>query len=406
MVAVGRFSHLPLHAQRRGSNAGLRTTVQTINRINLRDRDPPDRHSRPRFQMKRISRVAVRVGMLCILGWIALVSPQQTREKRALSLQNSLEKDYKSPHKRDLCPDYTTGIVVACHERTHHLKSWSEVNCVNEVIVVDWLNHENFDYTFQNVKVITVSKNESTCNLWRPSTPYNLALQFLKTDVAVKIDCDDVLGPSFIQENVIQHGTFRSGELENRQTSYNNRSIVHLNGVLVAFREDIIQAGGFNEHIHSYGHEDSDLFQRLKQNVTPDPLVYNSIRHVDHSDEARGGAERSDCITLVLEKALENAQNRLNNITRLEIPNLTSDPCPRLRNVLHNPLFNAIMVLLLPLPSFPYFTSQDKKSHHHVVFKEQVAHGIELINRNTSLVEAWRQALLHAHSHFSKIPCE
>jgi hypothetical protein len=59
-----------------------------------------------------------------------------------------------------------------------------------------------------------------------------------------------------------------------------------LNVVLVAFREAIIQAGGFNEHIHSYGHEDSDLFQRLKQNVTPDPLVYKSIRHVDHSDEA------------------------------------------------------------------------------------------------------------------------
>jgi hypothetical protein len=28
---------------------------------------------------------------------------------------------------------------------------------------VDWLNHENFVYTFQTVKDLTVSKNESTC---------------------------------------------------------------------------------------------------------------------------------------------------------------------------------------------------------------------------------------------------
>lgn len=64
----------------------------------------------------------------------------------------------------------------------------------------------------------------------------------------------------------------------------------HANGALLATAAALAAIGGYDERIQSYGHDDTDLYDRLAgAGGVRTPLSAAAVVHVPHGDALRGG---------------------------------------------------------------------------------------------------------------------
>ena len=200
-------------------------------------------------------------------------------------------------------------IINASKNRTENLKkslkTWLTHKEVSEIILVDWSCDIPLEIAlkeFLHDKRITIIRAENQ-NRWLLSKSFNLAADFVTKDKILKLDADILLKEDFFQKHVLENGNFYRGNWKNAR-DHNEQ---HLMGVGFFYTDDILKIGGYNELLTTWGYDDNDLYNRLKENNISEIEIDNdSLYHTPHGDDMRFKYQKSS-----RNKSLEIGKNAL-----------------------------------------------------------------------------------------------
>ena len=186
-------------------------------------------------------------------------------------------------------------VIASCANRLSSLRSclpsWLSVPEVSSVTVVDWGSEEPLHEKLRDhierldgkLRVVTLDEPLP----WMLSTSVNLALHFLPPHMPstlLKLDCDTVLQPEFVQQHPLTQNDFYAGDWR----AARDENEVHLNGVLFIHTRSFLRVNGYDERLQSYGYDDTNLHERLfAANLTAHPLQYKFVQHLRHDDSLR-----------------------------------------------------------------------------------------------------------------------
>ncbi|CAN0285128.1 unnamed protein product, partial [Chrysoparadoxa australica] len=118
---------------------------------------------------------------------------------------------------------------------------------------------------------------------WILSHAFNVGFQYASYDKILKADADIVLNPEFFRLNPLRPGQFIAG---NWRRAREGQSFV--NGFFYVWRDKLMEIGGFNEYITTYGWDDDELYGRLLEHgLSRHDVVGETILHLPHDDAAR-----------------------------------------------------------------------------------------------------------------------
>ena len=151
--------------------------------------------------------------------------------------------------------DSRISIVTVVMNRQAHL--WATAPKISrwsghgEHLIVDWSSREPIERgrlpADPRIRVVRVDGESS----WQLTRAYNFAIARASHDLILKLDADcwiDGRCPGLsLQPNTYLRSATAGG----------------LNGLFMIHRPDFLRAGGFNEYLCGYGHDDKDLYQRL-----------------------------------------------------------------------------------------------------------------------------------------------
>lgn len=184
-------------------------------------------------------------------------------------------------------------VFTACKDRNDHLvesiRSWFKVPEIKEIIIVDWSSKIPVTETLRgvlppngvDVRVLRVEDQPK----WILTIPFNLAAHNTTYDRLLKLDCDSILKEDFVKNHRLGSKEFYCGNWRNARCKNEN----HLNGILYLKKKQFLAVGGYNEFIHTYGWDDSDLYDRLeKAGLKKSDINNDYVQHFEHSDSIRG----------------------------------------------------------------------------------------------------------------------
>lgn len=195
-------------------------------------------------------------------------------------------------------------VIVGCHNRLTQLMtslpSWLRHSEIKEIVIIDWESDgANIGTVIQpwmlkHVAVITpvpkvrVIRIEDVGHRWILSLALNFAVfnAEIETPLVLKLDCDTCLHDNFFKQHALQEKNkeFWAGNWKEAR----NENETHLNGIVFASLTALKAIGGYNEHIRTYGWDDSDLYERLvKSGYTRRTLRYDVLEHAKHDDSMR-----------------------------------------------------------------------------------------------------------------------
>jgi glycosyltransferase involved in cell wall biosynthesis len=196
------------------------------------------------------------------------------------------------------------------------IPSWLEADGVEEIIITDWNSSEPVQYNHEKVHIVRV-KN---VNYWSLTQAFNIAARFANGDIYAKLDADyRILNPSLFSDIGLEPGIFINGE----------DKLGPLNGFFYLYADDFWKVCGFDERMHGYGWDDTDLVKRLKRKGGLKLKSFDcegNIEHIPHGDEVRGDIAMH---TVNAKMAHENPWNAsmpqigVTNVVR-EWPNVTT----------------------------------------------------------------------------------
>lgn len=202
-------------------------------------------------------------------------------------------------------------IVAACKDRTAFLQTalpgWLGIlhPLHDEVILVDWATSIPEYVPLSEVVRATPDVRLAVVTLshrapWALSRAYNLAFALARGEWVLKLDCDTLVRPSFLNVHPLPpHGsnTFYRFNWRDAKTP-NDR---HLNGIFLARTNDIRAIHGYDERITTYGWEDTDLYTRLEKGqegvlspLKPVSIKGETVHHMVHDDALRGADQHLD----------------------------------------------------------------------------------------------------------------
>ncbi|WP_394692838.1 galactosyltransferase-related protein [Hyphobacterium sp.] len=181
-------------------------------------------------------------------------------------------------------------LVTACRNRNENLKvamaSWTSCPQIAEIIIVDWssdvpvaddLKASGIDD--ERVRIVRVEGEPR----WILSYAFNLGFRSARYPCILKADADIVLEVDFFDRNVLGPKTFIAGNWRNT-----DRDQAFVNGFFYTWRDALVEIGGFNEYITTYGWDDEELYARLLEaGVARKDVAEKSIYHLPHDDAAR-----------------------------------------------------------------------------------------------------------------------
>lgn len=189
-------------------------------------------------------------------------------------------------------PGHTT-IVAACrnaHQALYRtVPSWLRVIDVAEVLLVDWsskpplhLAVEEMDLPDLSIRppltILTVASEQN----WTASRAYNVAFRLAQGKHILRVDCDQSLQPHILQRHNAHTKVFFSG----RQELTRSPDETHLQQVVYAPAVAMRAINGYDERIHSPGHDHQDLVARLVRfGLNRSDINYDSILHFAHEDK-------------------------------------------------------------------------------------------------------------------------
>lgn len=167
------------------------------------------------------------------------------------------------------------------------IKSWSQLDEVSEIIVLDWSSDVPIQYSdlyrncaSKNIKLLRVNNQPK----WILSHAFNLAISLVKYDHLLKLDADILLDPTFLSFHILPEFSFFRGNWKIAR----NENELHLNGQLYCKTEDFWRVNGYHEGITTYGWDDSDLYNRLSAlELEGLDFNYDLFNHIESTQEAR-----------------------------------------------------------------------------------------------------------------------
>lgn len=202
-------------------------------------------------------------------------------------------------------------VVAACKDRTAFLQTalpgWLKIlhPVHDEVILVDWATSIPDYVPLSEVVRATPDVRLAVVTLshrapWALSRAYNLAFTLARGEWLLKLDCDTLVRPSFLNLHPLPgdgSNTFYRFDWRDAKTP-NDR---HLNGIFLARTHDIRAIHGYDERITTYGWEDTDLYRRLQTGregalppLKPVSIKGEAVHHMVHDDALRGADQHLD----------------------------------------------------------------------------------------------------------------
>jgi hypothetical protein len=181
-------------------------------------------------------------------------------------------------------------LITACRNRNANLKralpSWLACPQITEVVIVDWTSDTPVaedlaasGLTDPRIRVLRVEDEPR----WVLGYPFNLGFQSARAARILKADADIVIQPDFFRRNSLRQGAFIAG---NWRTAAKDQAFV--NGFFYIERASLVELGGFNEYITSYGWDDEELYARLcERGLNREEVAGGSITHLPHDDAKR-----------------------------------------------------------------------------------------------------------------------
>lgn len=171
------------------------------------------------------------------------------------------------------------------------LATWLACPEIAEIVIIDWSSTAPVAEALARAGIadprIRLVRVEGEPR-WVLSWAFNAGFRLAKGDRILKADADIVLDGGFFAQNHLAPGRFIAGNWRNAEEGQ-----AHVNGFFFVHRADLAAVGGFNEQITTYGWDDDDLYTRLVEaGAERQDVAAGTIRHLDHSDEARLGETR------------------------------------------------------------------------------------------------------------------
>ncbi len=185
-----------------------------------------------------------------------------------------------------------TSLISCCMNRNDNLKqsleSWLRLP-VQEIVIVDWNSSAPVlttvaDIADERVKIVRV-ENEPR---WILTYAFNVGLRFASYKKIYKLDADIETREDFLELNHFEKGEFIRGSWESAIDA-DRVDQVYINGSFGCYKSDLLKAGFYNEHIRTYGWDDSDLYARLatRCGLKQKFFAFSSLNHGQQQAEDR-----------------------------------------------------------------------------------------------------------------------
>lgn len=193
-------------------------------------------------------------------------------------------------------------VIAACMDRPDTLAkasaSWFTAHGVDEVVLVDW-SSASHAITALPVSALSdprlVAARVEGEGEWALARAYNLALALSSRETILKVDCDTRLRADFIRRHDLRGGDFYAGDWRALNPLLTKNQL-HVNGLLLARRDDILAVGGYDERIATYGWDDSDVAQRLSATRKYRRFDYSDVEHIVHPASLRVARQASSAL--------------------------------------------------------------------------------------------------------------
>jgi len=183
-------------------------------------------------------------------------------------------------------------VVSCCRNRLENLAralpGWLACAEIDEVILVDWGSDQPVQAGLKargiedaRLKILRFDQAAG----WILAQAFNVAFRAAAHEKILKLDADILLDSGFFKAIDLPEGGFVAGNwrLADKDQEF-------INGVFFIARAALLQAGGFNEFITSYGWDDDDLYARLQaQGLARRDLDPTLVHHLPHDDATRLG---------------------------------------------------------------------------------------------------------------------
>ena len=206
-------------------------------------------------------------------------------QKNEVKKQNIFSKDfklndinkYKDKTLLNLPILKGNSVLLGCRNRSENLlkvlKTIIHYPEIDEIVVVDW-NSNN--HLYKNREIIDITKKEpkvkiytvADVDLWIHTKVWNFGLLLCRYENIYKIDCEVLPNKDFINQHKLDDNIFYHGHwidpITNKVKDSNRLQIV---GSIFCKRNNLLSKNLWNENIKTYGWEDSDLYNRLKETL-------------------------------------------------------------------------------------------------------------------------------------------
>ena len=171
-------------------------------------------------------------------------------------------------------------VICGTRNRTDNmmkvLPTWIDADGVEEIIITDWNSSEPFLYEHEKVRIVRVTN----VDCWSSPQAFNVAARFSSNDNdrLAKLDADyKILNPNLFNEIGLEPGAFVSS----------NDALGTLNGFFYLYKEDFWRVNGFDDRMHGYGHDDTDMAIRLKMSGLRLKCFSkrNNMEHLPHKEQ-------------------------------------------------------------------------------------------------------------------------
>jgi len=184
-------------------------------------------------------------------------------------------------------------VLIGCRNRIKNLyKVLTHIidyPNIDEIVVVDWNSDRHIKTEkeiielcsiFNKLKIYTVTNVDK----WIHTKVWNLGCLLCEYENIYKIDCEILPHKYFIHEHPLNDFIFYHGHWKDKNNKIKDSDKIQIVGSIFCKRKNLLTVNLWNEHIRNYGWEDSNIYERLSENLKKiyiDDVQFNFITDDD-----------------------------------------------------------------------------------------------------------------------------